>query len=117
MSASKKYVFSFIRSSAVVLSQTFRNADAGGGGGKAALASLAEVGGEQTAHAAHGVDDLIAGDGVVHARQRHIGAGDGVHRADNIPLDAGDFHQTGHGVADEAQQVAHAMRVLAAPSS
>ena len=64
------------------------------------------VGGEQAAHAAHGVDDLITGDGVVHPGKGHIRTGDGVHGADDVPLDAGDFHEAGHGVADEAQQVA-----------
>ena len=62
--------------------------------------------GEQAAHAAHGVDDLITGDGVVHPGKGHICTGDGVHRANDIPLDAGNFHEAGHGVADEAQQVA-----------
>ena len=43
----------------VLLCQLAGNFYAGGGGGKAALAGLAEVGGEQTAHAAHGIDDFI----------------------------------------------------------
>ena len=40
-----------------------------------------------------------------HARQRHIGGGNGVHRADDIALDAGDLHQTRHGVADKPLQI------------
>ena len=53
--------FSFIFYASALLCQSLRNADAGGRGGKTALTGLAEVGGEQAAHAAHGVDDLITG--------------------------------------------------------
>ena len=98
--------FSFIFYASALLCKGLGDADAGGRGGKTALTGLAEVGGEQAAHTAHGVDDLITGDGVVHPGKGHIRTGNGVHRANDIPLDAGNFHEAGHGVADEAQQVA-----------
>ena len=98
--------FSFIFYASALLCEGLGDADAGGRGGKTALTGLAEVGGEQAAHAAHGVDDLITGDGVVHPGKGHICTGDGVHCANDIPLDAGNFHEASHGVADEAQQVA-----------
>ena len=90
------------------LCQTLGDADTGRRCGKATLAGLPQIGGEQTAHAAHGINDFIAGDGVIHPRKRHIGAGNGVHGTNNIALDAGHLHQTGHRVADQAQQVAAA---------
>ena len=98
--------FSFIFYASALLCEGLGDAEAGGRGGKTALTGLPEVGGEEAAHAAHGVDDLITGDGVVHPGKGHIRTGDGVHGADDVPLDAGNFHEAGHGVADEAQQVA-----------
>ena len=50
--------FSFIFYASALLCQSLRNADAGRRGGKTALTGLPEVGGEEAAHAAHGVDDL-----------------------------------------------------------
>ena len=40
-----------------------------------------------------------------HAGQRHVGAGDGVHGADHVALDAGDLHQPCHRVAYQTFQV------------
>ena len=110
------------------LCQTLGDADTGRRCSKAALTSLTQIRGEQTAHAAHGIDDFIAGDGVIYPRKCHIGAGNGVHGTNNIALDAGHLHQTGHRVADQAQQVAQchsgtpeqraaAAMALAAPTS
>ena len=98
--------FSFIFYASALLCEGLGDADAGGRGGKTALTGLPEVGGEEAAHAAHGVDDLVAGDGVVHPGQRHVGAGDCVHRTHHVALDAGHLYQTRHGVADQTQQVA-----------
>ena len=98
--------FSFIFYASALLCEGLGDTDASGRGGKTALTGLPEVGGEQAAHAAHGVDDLITGDGVIHPGKGHIRTGDGVHGANDVPLDAGNFHEAGHGVADEAQQVA-----------
>ena len=98
--------FSFIFSASALLCEGLGDSDAGRRSGKTALTRLPEVGGEQTAHAAHRVDDLVAGDGVVHPGEGHIGTRNGIHCADHIPLDAGHLHEAGHGVADKAQQVA-----------
>ena len=95
--------FSFIFYASALLCEGLGDTDAGRRGGKTALTGLPEVGGEEAAHAAHGVDDLITGDGVVHPGKGHIRTGDGVHGADDIPFDAGNFHEAGHRVADEAQ--------------
>ena len=88
----------------VLLRQLAGDFYTGGGGGKAALTGLAQVGGEQTAHAAHGVDDLVAGDGVVHPGQCHVGAGDRVHRAHHVALDAGHLYQTRHWPDNKMKQ-------------
>ena len=58
--------FSFIFPASALLCEGLGDADTGRRGGKTALTRLPEVGGEQAAHAAHRVDDLVAGDGVVH---------------------------------------------------
>ena len=80
--------FSFIFPASALLCEGLGDADAGRRSGKTALTRLPEVGGEQAAHAAHRVDDLITGDGVVHPGKGHIRTGDGIHCANDIPLDA-----------------------------
>ena len=51
------------------------------------------------------IDDLVHGNLTLAACQRHVGAADGVHSADDIALDAGNFHQACNGIADEPHEV------------
>ena len=78
---------------------------AGGGGGQAAQGGFPELHRHAAAHLAHGVDDLVHGDAAGDARHGHVRHADGVHRADDVALDAGNLHQARHGVAHQAHEV------------
>ena len=60
---------------------------------------------QAAAHIAHAVDDLIHRYPALNARKGHVRRADGIHRADDVPLHAGDLHQPRHRVAGQAQQV------------
>ena len=78
---------------------------AGGGARQAADAGFPQVPAHGGADLGHRIDDLVGRDMPHHTGQRHVGGRYGIHRADHVALDAGQFHQPGHRVADKALQV------------
>ena len=68
----------------------------------ATLGGLFQGTGHTVSHGTHGVDALIGGDFTADSSQGHFGTGKGYGNTGYVAFDAGDFHQAGHRVADQA---------------
>ena len=97
--------FSFIFYASALLCEGLGDADAGGRGGKAALAGFAQTRMHLVADFPHRIDHLIRRNAAYDSRKCHVRRRKCIHGTDHIPLDARDLDKTADRVTHETEQV------------
>ena len=73
--------------------------------GQAAFSGLPQGFRHRAADPAHGIDDLIGGNGTFNTGQCHLGAGGSIDGAGGISFDTGNLYQAANRIAGQSKHV------------